>query len=344
MEYFSIFSHGQLLDNKKLDPVDRKLNNEYIPIIMFGTQSHITQHGFTLFYYILFTKNYGINFLNELVHALKEHPQHYAKLYQVGDSENIYQKAVRYLFDINLKELETFPQNKFRVFVRGDLIRQPLDIFLNTNGEMVVGKINQIDEYTKSLVDRQVNRLDPMFDYIDNNRIGSIPMLHKIKKSKIQYGKSQDAIGFVYPYGLYKTTHLSNFEFQDYHQNRLSQLTKKLIETAEIKNKRKLMFRNPTFHEIGAIIIFSCKTPLSKTIRNFEFPQQQQSQDLFNTPPIVSTTLKLFFDEKTNKFVARSVPTLETILYKHEKETIKHLKNIEKKRKERKQKKEKQDE
>jgi len=52
MEYFSIFSHGQLLDNKKLDPVDRKLNNEYIPIIMFGTQSHITQHGFTLFYYI----------------------------------------------------------------------------------------------------------------------------------------------------------------------------------------------------------------------------------------------------------------------------------------------------
>ena len=50
MEYYSIFSHGQLLDNKKISSVDRKLGDNCVPIIMFGTQSYFTLNSFTLFY------------------------------------------------------------------------------------------------------------------------------------------------------------------------------------------------------------------------------------------------------------------------------------------------------
>lgn len=152
MEYYSFISHGVLLDNKKLDPIDRKLHETYIPIIMFGTQTLVTQNSFTLSYYILFTKKYGVHFLNELVYALKEHPRDYIRLYHVRDSQNPYQIAVRYLFDINSVEIQNFPQNKFRVFVNRDPLRQPLDIFLTSNREMVVGKITVHDEYSKALV------------------------------------------------------------------------------------------------------------------------------------------------------------------------------------------------
>ena len=340
MEYYSFISHGVLLDNKKLDPIDRKLHETYIPIIMFGTQSMVTQNSFTLSYYILFTKKYGVHFLSELVYALKEHPREYTRLYQVRESKNIYQIAVRYLFDINSVEIQNLPQNRFRVFVNRDLIRQPLDVFLTSNNEMVVGKIKVHDDYSKSLVDRKVNRLDPMFSYFKDNKVGSIPMFHKIKKSKSQYGKTENVIGFVYPFGLYKTSHLSTFEFQKSYTNRLSELTRELIRSTTIKNQRKESFRHPTFHDIGAFFIFSCKSPSSKTIRNFQLPQEQQgSQHRAVTPPSVLSSIKLVYDPETNKFHVRSVPTLGAMVYDTQTKSLQHLRMIENKRNERKEKK-----
>jgi hypothetical protein len=289
----------------------------------------------TLFYYIIFTKNYGSNFLKELVDALKKHPQYYAKLYQVQDTDNIYQKAVRFLFDINLVDIKTFPANKFRLFIKRDNIRQPLDIFLDSKDEMVVGKTNLFVDYTKPLVDKKVTNLDPIFNYIQMNKIASIPMMHNIKKSKFQYGKQEDAVSLVYPYGLYKTSHLSNFEFPKYVKGRFSQLTKEIIETAKQKNQRKLTFRNPTFHKIGAIFVFSCKASPFKTIRNFELPQQQHGDAIPKTP--TSTLFKIKLNENTNKFEMRPFPNPEFALYEHEAKISKHLENIEKKRKQRKQ-------
>jgi hypothetical protein len=335
MEYYSIFSHGELLDNKKLNPFDRKFNDEFIPIIMFGTQSCLTLNSLTLFYYIIFTKNYGIHFLKELVDALKQYPQYYAKSYQVKDETNIYQKAVRFLFDINLVDMKTFPANKFRLFIKGDAIRQPLDVFLDSNNEMVIGKTNLFVDYTKPLVDKKNARLDPIFKHVEYNKIVSVPMMNKITYSKSQYGKNENAIGLVYPYGLYKTTSLSTLEFQKGNENRLSQLTKEIIQTNTLKNKRKSTFRNPTLHEIGAIFVFSCKVSCSKQIRNFELPQQQQT----GTKIPSSTLFKIGMNKNTNKMEMRSIPNPEYILYEHQEKISNHLKDIEKKRKERNQRK-----
>lgn len=340
MEYYSFISHGVLLDNKKLDPIDRKLDETYIPIIMFGTQSMVTQNSFTLSYYILFTKKYGVHFLNELVHALREHPRDYIRLYQVRDSQNPYQTAVRYLFDINSVEIQNFPQNRFRVFVNRDPVRQPLDVFLTSNHEMVVGKITVHDEYSKALADRQVPRLDPMFSYFKEDKVGSIPMFRTIRKSKSQYGRTENVIGLVYPFGLYKTTHLSTFEFQKFYTNRLSELTRELIQSTTMKNQRKEAFRHPTLHQIGAFFTFSCKSPSSKTIRNFQYPQEQLgNQNRVFTPPSVLSSIKLVFDPETNKFHVTSVPTLGAMVYDTETKSTQHLRMIENKRKERKEKK-----
>lgn len=340
MEYYSFISHGVLLDNKKIDPIDRKLNEMYTPIIMFGTQSMATQNSFTLSYYILFTKKYGVSFLNELASALKEHPREYIRLYQVRDSNNAYQVAVRYLFDINSVEIQKFPQNKFRVFLSGDPVRQPLDVFLTSSHEMVVGKMKVNDDYSKTLVDRQVNRLDPMFSYFKDDKVGSIPMFHTIKKSKSQYGKTENVIGLVYPFGLYKTSHLSTFEFQKFYTSRLSELTRELSQITTTKNQRKQAFRHPTFHHIGAFFVFSCKSPLSKTIRNFQYPEEQYgNQGKVVTPPSVLASIKLVFDPETNKFHVRSVPTLGALVYDTETKSMQHLRMIQNKRKQRMEKK-----
>jgi hypothetical protein len=335
MEYYSIFSHGQLLDNKKIKPVDRKLGDNYVPIIMFGTQSNFTLNSFTLFYHVIFTKNFGIHFLKELVDALKQYPQNYAKLYQVQDPTNIYQKAVRFLFDINLIDLRLFPPNKYRLFLKSDSVRQPLDVFLDSNDEMEIGKSNMLMDYTKPLVDKEAARLDPIFNYIENNQIVSIPMLHKIKTSKCLYGKAEDTIGLIFPYGLYKTTARSPLEFQQYVKNRFSELTKKIMQTTIQKNQRKLTFRNPTFHEIGGIFVFSCKVSFYKNIRNFQLPQQQTNTSV-KAPS--SMLFKASMNEETKKFEMRSIPNPEFEMYQHERIVSEHLENIEKKRKQRKQK------
>lgn len=337
MEYYSIFSHGQLLDNKKINSVDRKLGDNCVPIIMFGTQSYFTLNSFTLFYHIIFTKKFGIHFLKELVDALKEYPQSYAKSYQVQDPTNIYQKAVRFLFDINQIDSNLFPPNKYRIFLKNDAIRQPLDVFLDSNDEIEIGKSNMLIDYTKPLVDKEVAKLDPIFNYIKNNQIVSTPMLHKIKSSKCLYGKEEKTVGVVFPYGLYKTTARSTLEFQKYIKNRFSELTKEIVETTKQKNQRKLTFRNPTFHEIGGIFVFSCKVSFDKKIRNFQLPQQQHANTRVKAPS--SIIFKATVNKDTKKFEMRSIPNPEYIMYQHEGKVSTHLKNIEKKRKQRKQKK-----
>ena len=192
-------------------------------------------------------------------------------------------------------------------------------------------------DYTKPLVDKEVAKLDPIFNYIKNNQIVSTPMLEKIKSSKCLYGKEENTVGLLFPYGLYKTTTRSTLEFQKYIKNRFSELTKEIVESTKQKNQRKLTFRNPTFHEIGGIFVFSCKVSFDKTIRNFQLPQQQQASTSVKAPS--SILFKATMNKDTKKFEMRSIPNPEYIMYQHEGKVSTHLKNIEKKRKQRKQKK-----
>ena len=242
------------------------------------------------------------------------------------------------MFDVNLIDLRLFPPNKYRLFLKNDSIRQPLDVFLDSNDEMEIGKSNMLLDYTKPLVDKEVARLDPIFNYIKENQIVSIPMEHKIKNSKCVYGKNENAVGLIFPFGLYKTTTRSTLEFEKYVKDRFSKLTKEIVESTKLKNQRKRTFRNPIFHEIGGIFVFSCKVSFDKTIRNFQLPQQQTNST--DKAPF-SILFKAAMNEKTKKFEMRSIENPEFIMYEHEKKISKHLKNIEKKRKERKKRKQK---
>lgn len=266
-----MFSHGELLDNRKIEPFDRKLHKDYVPIIMYGTQSYMTVHTLIIFYYILYTKNFGSSFLQELVLALKEHPTFYAELYTVRDTSNVNQIAVRHLFNINLSDRKFFPQNQFRLFVRSDPVRQPLDVFLSTNQEMVAGKINLAANDLKPFVDRNVASLGPLFDNLPYNLIGSVPMFYNRKKPKLQYGKKEDAVGFLYPFGLYKTNSVVNLDFQKYYQGRLSHLVKEIVQSTHEKS----LTRHPKRINIGGIFVFCCKASLFKILRNLELPQEQ---------------------------------------------------------------------
>ena len=330
MEYYSIFSHGVLMDNKKLRPIERTIENNSIPIIMFGTQSFFTVNSLTIFYYLFFTKHYGSPFLQEFLSALLQHPVHHLKKYILPDNPTMFQKAVRYLFDMNEKEQQYFPQNKFKVFVSKDVVRQPMDIYLDGKNEMVVGKVQHIPKELENSVEKKVKRLDPIFDSIPPGMMGSIPMMKRTKKMKFQFGKTDESLGFIYPYGLYKTNHLHNLHFENYVNGRLSQITTNLIQKIVSKNEQKQMYKHPKFLEIGALFVFSCKNQRYENIKNVQFAQQQQDDN----PPV--KTLKILYNEQTKKFQVR--PKTNPV-HQYQEMVSNKWKQIEKKRTKRTQKK-----
>lgn len=331
MEYYSIFSHG-MVDNKKLKPVHRKLNNNFIPIIMFGTQTYSTAHGMTLFYYILFTKNLGIPFLDELTNAIMEYPVQYAKRYFISDEGDIYQKAVKFLFTINLIEREVFPQNRFELFIQEDIIRQPLDVSLFSNYEMVVGTTDIIPNFLDSVIDKNTKKLDKFFDYIPDNIVFSTKMNRELKKINFKYDKKEKKLGIIYPYGLYRTNNISNLKFQKPIENSLSKIMKDIIDFTKEQNQRKQIFKHPKFINIGAVFVFCCKNSIKK-IQNLQFPQEVNNSQLILNP------IKLFFNPETKKFQVKKFQDKKKEFNEFEKKTAKKLNQIELKRKQRKDKK-----
>lgn len=337
MEFYSIFSHGALFDNKKLKPIHRKLDGNFIPIIMFGTQTYPTVHGITLFYYVIFTKNYGSLFLSELLDALIEYPVQYCKRYKVNDETNIYQKAVKFLFDINLIEMDIFPQNRFRLFLQEDPIRQPLDVFLSCNREMVVGKTNIIPELLDSSIYKKVSKLNDIFHTFPDNLVFSKKMTFQRKNIKLEFDKQNKVVGLLYPYGTYRTNSTSNLKLEDFHEKRLSKILKEVIEKTMKENNKKLIFKHPKFNIIKGVFIFCCKMELKKKVKNFEFPENKR-QSISYDSLLLSKPTKLFFNPDTKKFEIKKEKDKEKFI-QYQKKIEEKLKEIQEKRQKRKKKK-----
>lgn len=329
MEYYSVMCHGVVEDNKKLRPYDRKLDHNLIPIIMFGTQLYPTINQMTLFYYIIFTKSLGVHFLEELTHALIRFPVQYASKYSITDETSIYQKAVKFLFDINLVERKVFPQNRFELFIQEDIVRQPLDILLSSNDEMVVGTTDIIPNFLESLVDKKVTKLNTTFDHAPTNIVYSTKMIRGSTRVKFEYEKKENKLGLLYPYGLYKTNNISNLTFQKTIENRLSVTMKDIIDFTKQQNQKKQqMFKHPKTVSIGAIFVFCCKVSM-KRIQNLQFPQEADTSN-----PIIDP-VKLFYNPTTKKFQVKKVE--KTDFNKFEENTAIKLKEIKSKRKQRKE-------
>jgi hypothetical protein len=315
-------------NNKKLRPYDRQLDHNLIPIIMFGTQLYPTVHGMTLFYYIIFTKSFGVYFLEELTRALIRYPVQYASKYSITDETNIYQRAVKIIFDINLIDKEIFPQNRFELFIQEDIVRQPLDILLSSNHEMVVGTTDVIPDFLSSLVDKKVTKLNKMFDYAPTNIIYSTRMIRGTTKIRFEHEKTENKIGLVYPYGLYKTNNISNLTFQKPIESRLSKTIKDIIHSTKEQNQKKQqMFKHPKTVTIGAIFVFCCKVS-NKKIQNLQFPQEEEASH-----PIIDP-IKLFYNPTTKKYQVKKVEKKD--FSEFEENTAKKLNEIKSKRKQRK--------
>jgi hypothetical protein len=199
MEYYSIFAHGHVVDNKKLRPVLRRLDKKFVPYIHFGTQGYMTLVSDTMTTFVLLTEIFGNPFLEELVHALLKHPVRYAELYNISDGENVYQNAVKKLFDINLIERSVFPQNRFKVFTSEDIVSQPLDICLNSNNEMLVTKYKNANYY-KNHVNNKVSKLYPVFSdsFLQKYTGASCNMPSPLKEILIQYVTKSNELGLIF--------------------------------------------------------------------------------------------------------------------------------------------------
>lgn len=327
MEYYSIMCHGMVEDNKKLRPCHRKLDNTLIPIIMFGTQSYPTLNSMTLFYYTIFAKSFGVYFLEELTHALIRYPVQYASKYSITEETNIYQKAVKYLFDINLVERKNFPQNRFELFIQEDIVRQPLDVLLSSNHETAIGTTNIIPYFLESFVDKKVNKLNHMFDHAPTNIVYSTRMARGTTRIKFEYENTENRIGLIYPYGLYKTNNISNLTLQKPIENRLSHILREVIDFTKTQNQKKQqMFKHPKTVTIGAIFIFCCKISMKK-IQNLQFPQEGDPSH-----PVIDP-VKLLYNPTTKKFQVKKVEKKD--FDKFEENTARKLNEIATKRKQR---------
>lgn len=275
MEYYSIFAHGHIMDNKKLQPVVRRLNKHFVPYIHFGTQGYMTLISETATSFVLLTEIFGEPFLKEFIDALLKYPVRYAELYKISDAENVYQNAVKKLFDINLIERDFFPQNRFKVFTNDDVVSQPLDICLNSNNEMLVTKYKNANYY-KNHVNNKVSKLSPVFydSFLQKYTGASCNMPSPLKEILIQYVTKSNELGLIFPYGLYTTNKNHNLKFKRYVNDRLSDILTEETSIIKLKNnEKKEKFKNPTFIDVGAIFVFSCKdvTPYSTTLKNFQF-------------------------------------------------------------------------
>lgn len=277
MEYYSIFAHGHIVDNKKLQPVVRRLNKHFVPYIHFGTQEYMTLVSDTVTTFILLTKVFGKPFLEEVVQALLKHPVRYADLYSISDDKNVYQHAVKKLFDINLIEKTFFPQNRFKVFTSKDIISQPLDICLDSHNEMVLAKYKNANYY-ENFVDNKVSELYPMFQNVLNANPFSCNMTTPLKEILIQYATKSNTVGLIFPLGLYTTNKNHHLQFKKYVNHRLSHIVKIETDKIKTKNENKKNFKNPTFVDIGAFFVFSCKNviPHSTRLKNFQFSDPER--------------------------------------------------------------------
>lgn len=329
MEYYSLMCHGMVEDNRKLRPCHRKLDNTLIPIIMFGTQSYPTLNSMTLFYYIIFSKSLGVYFLKELTDALISYPVQYANRYSIIDETNIYQKAVKFLFDINLIERKNFPQNRFELFIQEDIVRQPLDVLLFSNDEMVVGTTDIIPNFLESLIDKKVTKLNTTFDHAPTNIVYSTKMIRGSTRVKFEYENKENKLGLLYPYGMYKTNNISNLTFQKPMENRLSDVLEDIIQFTKQQNqKKKQMFRHPKTVTIGAIFVFCCKVS-TRRIQNLQFPQEADASHPIMDP------VRLLYNPTTKKYQVKKVE--KTDFNKFEETTARKLNEITTKRKQRKE-------
>lgn len=137
--YGMSFSHGTLQSKKKIQEnirytnpnALRKSDRGYIPIHSFGTLGTTTYYSTTIVCFNILANVYGTEFLSIVSNSLLKYGDNYMKRYKVTCKSTQVEKAVGYLFLVNLEEIQTIPQNRFYTFYKND--QQPYDYTLYTS-------------------------------------------------------------------------------------------------------------------------------------------------------------------------------------------------------------------
>lgn len=140
--YGMCFSHGTVKEKQKIKASDRRISDRnYVPIHSFGTLGISTVFSTTIVCFNILANVYGTEFLEIVSQSLLKYGNNYMERYKVTSRSTMVEKAVAYLFLINLSEIETYPQNRFYTFYQRNENPYDYTLSLNWRNETVFSNI-----------------------------------------------------------------------------------------------------------------------------------------------------------------------------------------------------------
>lgn len=275
-EVYSILAHGQITSAEVLDHNQRNK----IPIISIGIEGELTYPTPTYLLIQYFIQKYGSPFMKKLLYILLEHGHKYISDFVPNNTP--IERDVRFLFDINWKDIQKFPSTVLRAYygqttiVNIDLTSRPQETMFYTdllrndkfNGAdpiFLAGQFGSSSYELKTVIDQQSNRVffnlrspfgllkfqetQKNFHLLENVNEGLIPLkdvLDYIHASSVVRDKILLLICCKVMHSTMMDFNIKKFPLEKVQTKSLIQMMSALRLTPTTTRKKKRKERSPT--------------------------------------------------------------------------------------------------